>query len=56
MMLEKLESMTLNSVMTNYVPAYDSLNHEQMKNLAHTLKGASAYIGASRLHYVCFFV
>ena len=27
-----------------------------MKNLAHSLKGASGYVGASRLHYVCYFI
>lgn len=27
-----------------------------MKDLAHSLKGASGYIGASRLHYVCYFI
>jgi len=27
-----------------------------MKDLAHSLKGASGYIGASRLHYACYFI
>jgi hypothetical protein len=27
-----------------------------MKNLAHSLKGASGYIGASRLYYMCYFI
>ena len=27
-----------------------------MKDQAHSLKGASGYIGASRLHYVCYFI
>ena len=27
-----------------------------MKTLAHSLKGATAYIGASRLHYVCYYI
>ena len=27
-----------------------------MKSAAHSMKGASGYIGASRIHYACFFV
>ena len=56
MMLAKLEDMTLMPVMENFVPAYDAANHLELKSLGHSLKGASAYIGASRLHYICFFI
>jgi len=27
-----------------------------MKETAHSLKGASGYIGASILHYTCYFI
>lgn len=56
MMVDKLESMTLNKIMKDLVPAYDNLDYKEIKMLAHSLKGASAYIGASRLHYACFFI
>ena len=55
-MLESLERMTLNKTMTDIIDAYDSKNYKSMKDLAYALKGACAYIGASRLHYVCFFM
>jgi len=55
-MLGKLEAMTLNDVMVKFIKAYDNEEHEEMKNLGHSLKGASSYIGASRLHYICFFI
>ena len=55
-MLESLESMTLIPVITNMRDAFDSKNYRMMKDQAHALKGACAYIGASRLHYVCFFM
>jgi len=37
-------------------PAFEKKDYKQMKSLAHSLKGASAYIGASRLHYICYFI
>ena len=55
-MLESLERIVLNKTMTDIIDAYDSKNYKSMKDLAHALKGACAYIGASRLHYVCFFM
>ena len=42
--------------MTNIVEAYDAKNYKVIKNEAHALKGACAYVGAGRLHYVCFFM
>ena len=56
MMLGNLEDMSLNKVMTDMVPQYEAKNYLEIKNLAHSLKGSSGYIGASRLHYVCFFI
>ena len=55
-MLESLEKMTLNETMLKITDAYDAKNYKVLKELAHALKGACAYIGASRLHYVCFFM
>lgn len=56
MMLGNFESMTLNDHMKNIVKEYDEKNHKKFKDLAHGVKGASGYIGASRLHYVCYFI
>ena len=55
-MLGSLEDMTLNECMKKMVPVYDTKNYDEIKSHAHALKGASAYIGASRLHYMCYFI
>lgn len=56
MMLGNLEAMTLNPTMKNIIEPYEQRKYQEMKDLAHSLKGASGYIGASRLHYVCYFI
>jgi HPt (histidine-containing phosphotransfer) domain-containing protein len=55
-MLGNLEGMTLNPTMKNIIVPFEQKNFQEMKDLAHSLKGASGYIGASRLHYVCYFI
>ena len=42
--------------MKSIIVPYEQNNYKEMKDLAHSLKGASGYIGASRLHYVCYFI
>jgi HPt (histidine-containing phosphotransfer) domain-containing protein len=42
--------------MKDIVKEYENKNYLEMKNLAHSLKGASGYIGASRLYYMCYFI
>jgi HPt (histidine-containing phosphotransfer) domain-containing protein len=56
MMLGNLEDMSLNQCLRDMVNVYDTKDYGNIKALAHSLKGASAYIGASRLHYMCFFI
>lgn len=56
MMLGSLEEMTLISCVKEIKTNYDNRNYEQIKHHAHSLKGASAYIGASRVHYQCYFI
>jgi len=56
MMLANLEDMTLKPTMKDIAVEYDAKSYEKMKDLAHSLKGASGYIGASRLHYACYFI
>jgi HPt (histidine-containing phosphotransfer) domain-containing protein len=36
--------------------AVDSQDWNVMKMKAHSLKGACGYVGASRLHYSCYFI
>ena len=56
MMLGSLEDMTLVPTMKSIIVPFEQNNFQEMKDWAHGLKGASGYIGASRLHYVCFFM
>ena len=48
--------MTLNDNMAKMTERYDAKDYTALEEQAHGLKGASAYIGASRLHYACYFV
>ena len=48
--------MTMMDVMKNMVKAYDRQQALELKDLAHNLKGASGYIGASNVHYQCYFI
>ena len=54
-MLANMEPMALNKAMKDLVDKYDKRDYLQMKDLAHSLDGAK-YVGASRLHYVCYFI
>ena len=36
--------------------AVETLNYDDYKEHAHSLKGASGYIGASRIHYACYYI
>jgi len=36
--------------------AYTNRDSESFMLQGHKLKGASAYVGASRVHYCCFFI
>jgi HPt (histidine-containing phosphotransfer) domain-containing protein len=56
LMLGNLESMSLNGCLRDIIPVFESRDYDKIKHYAHSLKGASAYIGASRLHYMCFFI
>jgi HPt (histidine-containing phosphotransfer) domain-containing protein len=48
--------MSLNSNMKAIAIAVESQDWNQMKTKAHSLKGACGYVGASRLHYACYFI
>ena len=47
---------TLEESMQEIVKMFDNKKHEEFKNCAHGIKGSSAYIGAGRIHYVCYFI
>lgn len=36
--------------------AIKAKDYEQMNHGAHALKGASGYVGASRIHYACYYI
>lgn len=46
--------MTLLPTLKDMAAAYDKKDWALLKNKAHSLKGASAYVGASRIHYSCY--
>ena len=55
-MLEKLEDMVLTKTVKDIINSIDNRDFEQIKLKAHQLKGASSYIGAGRLYYVCYYI
>tara|TARA_B110000285_G_C15019193_1_gene560637 strand:- start:641 stop:1012 length:372 start_codon:yes stop_codon:yes gene_type:complete len=55
-MVDSIEGMTLNGVMKEIVKPFENKNFQEMKEQAHKLKGASGYIGAGKIHYVCYYI
>ena len=55
-MLGKLEILSLNPSLDAMAQAVQDLDYPKMKSKAHSLKGASGYIGASCLHYSCYHI
>ncbi len=53
-MLEKIEESSLYPTLKELILAYDKKDFAQIKNKAHALKGATGYVGASRVHYCCW--
>jgi HPt (histidine-containing phosphotransfer) domain-containing protein len=56
MMLGRFLSQTLAQEITKIKDAMDTLNWTQVKEVAHSLKSSSGYVGASRIHYDCYFM
>ena len=50
-MLNKFEDMTLNQTIKEIIEPYDNKQYKTVMEVAHSLKGASGYVGASRLYY-----
>ena len=57
MMLSQLEELSVIPTMQNIAKLdFDNMDHLKLKDYAHSLKGSSAYVGASRIHYACYFL
>lgn len=56
MMLSKFEEMSLLKCMEDIARDIDKGDYQEYKNDAHSLKGASGYIGAGHIHYACYFI
>ena len=48
--------MKLTNAMKEIIIPYDKNDHKVFMDQAHALKGACSYIGAGKLHYVCFYI
>ena len=55
-MLSRLEGMSLSMCMQQITDALDNKEWSKMKHAAHSLKGASGYVGASKIHYACYYI
>lgn len=55
-MLKRLEVMSLTMCMNQVAEGLNEKDWNKMKQGAHQLKGASGYVGAGRLHYVCYHI
>ena len=55
-MLQQLSTYLIPNCMSRMNDAILVLEYEQMNFVAHTLKGASGYVGAAKLHYVCYYI
>jgi HPt (histidine-containing phosphotransfer) domain-containing protein len=54
-MIEMLED-AVNKCLTEIIKPIDERDWKNIKQKAHALKGSSSYIGAGRLHYVCYYI
>ena len=55
-MLSRFESISLNDCLYQLSEAIDQDDLEKLYRGFHTLKGASRYIGAGRIHLACYFM
>jgi HPt (histidine-containing phosphotransfer) domain-containing protein len=55
-MLETYESMSLKPHMPLLAKELVAQNWLEYRNQAHALKGPAGYVGASRLHYACYYI
>lgn len=55
-MLKRLEVMSLTSCLNQVAEGLNARDWLKMKQGAHQLKGASGYVGAGRVHYICYHI
>lgn len=55
-MLKRFEGMSLTNCLKMITDAMNKQDWDAMKQGAHQLKGASGYIGGSRVHYICYHI
>lgn len=55
-MLGKFEPMSLLVTLEELADAMNEQDFTKIKNKAHSLKGASGYIGAAGIHYSCYHI
>ena len=56
LMLARLEEMSIIPNMKSISVAIEKKDYNVVKANVHSLKGACGYVGASRLHYACYFI
>lgn len=56
LMLPTYEGTSLLPSMEKLATAYNEKDWEQVKFHAHAIKGPAGYMGASRLHYACYYI
>ena len=55
-MLEKFESTTIQTMTSKLAEGYSIQNWAGIFQAAHSLKGASGFIGAGKIHYACYYI
>ena len=55
-MLRRCEVMSMTMCMNQIAEGLNDKDWVKMRQGAHQLKGASGYVGAGRLHYVCYHI
>ena len=55
-MLNRIESLSLTTCMAQVAEGMNALDYLKIKLGAHSLKGASGYVGAGRVHYCCYHI
>lgn len=56
MMLARFEDMSLIKGMKDIAKHVEELDYLNVKEVAHSIKGASGYVGAGPLHFACYFI
>ena len=55
-MLERLADVSIATSIEKLTIALNEEDWDGMKQAAHSLKGSSGYVGASKIHYACYYI